>query len=65
MRGVLWQEVLAGLGVGGLAVALAAQSTLQNFISGITLYFDQPSDWGLLQIWQQRWHSRVRQDAVN
>lgn len=37
-----YQGVLAGLGIGGLAVALAAQSTLQNFISGITLYFDKP-----------------------
>jgi MscS family membrane protein len=34
--------VLAGLGVGGLAVALAAQKTLENFIGGITLYADQP-----------------------
>lgn len=42
LLGVPYQGVLAGLGVGGLAVALAAQSTLQNFISGITLYFDKP-----------------------
>jgi MscS family membrane protein len=34
--------VLAGLGVGGIAVALAAQKTLENFIGGITLYADQP-----------------------
>ncbi len=39
---VPYQSVLAGLGLGGLAVALAAQPTLQNFISGITLYFDKP-----------------------
>ena len=39
---VPYQSVLAGLGIGGIAVALAAQSTLQNFISGITLYFDKP-----------------------
>lgn len=42
LLGVPYQGVLAGLGIGGLAVALAAQSTLQNFISGITLYFDKP-----------------------
>jgi MscS family membrane protein len=34
--------ILAGLGVGGIAVALAAQKTLENFIGGITLYADQP-----------------------
>jgi small-conductance mechanosensitive channel len=39
---VPYQGVIAGLGIGGLAVALAAQSTLHNFISGITLYFDKP-----------------------
>jgi small-conductance mechanosensitive channel len=37
-----YQGVLAGLGIGGLAVALAAQPTLQNFLSGITLYMDRP-----------------------
>ncbi len=34
--------VLAGLGIGGIAVALAAQKTLENFIGSITLYADQP-----------------------
>lgn len=34
--------VLAGLGVGGLAVALAAQSSLENFIGGVNLYADRP-----------------------
>lgn len=34
--------VLAGLGIGGIAVALAAQPTLQNLISGFTLYADRP-----------------------
>jgi MscS family membrane protein len=34
--------VLAGLGIGGLAFALAAQPTLQNMISGFTLYADCP-----------------------
>jgi MscS family membrane protein len=42
LLGVPYQGIIAGLGVGGLAVALAAQPTLQNFISGITLYFDKP-----------------------
>ena len=32
---------LAGLGVGGLAVALAAQKTLANMIAGASLVFDQ------------------------
>jgi small-conductance mechanosensitive channel len=34
--------VLAGLGIGGIAVALAAQPTLQNLLAGFTLYADQP-----------------------
>lgn len=32
---------LAGLGVGGIAVALAAQKTLENVIGGISIIFDQ------------------------
>lgn len=34
--------VLAGLGVGGIAIALAAQRTFENLIGGITLFADQP-----------------------
>jgi MscS family membrane protein len=40
--GVNVVTVLAGLGIGGIAVALAAQKTLENFIGSITLYADQP-----------------------
>jgi len=41
-----YQGVLAGLGIGGLAVALAARSTLENFIGGITLFADKPVEVG-------------------
>lgn len=34
--------LLAGLGVGGLAVALAAQKTVENLFGGLTLIADQP-----------------------
>lgn len=34
--------ILAGLGVGGLAVALAAQETVKNFFGGLALIADQP-----------------------
>jgi len=40
--GVPVAGLVAGLGVGGLAIALAAQGTLENFIGGIILYADQP-----------------------
>ncbi len=40
--GVPVMPVAAGLGVGGLAVALAAQPTLENLIASLTLYFDRP-----------------------
>lgn len=34
--------LLAGLGVGGIAVALAAQKTVENLFGGMTLYADRP-----------------------
>jgi MscS family membrane protein len=40
--GVPVAGLIAGLGVGGLAIALAAQGTLENFIGGVILYADQP-----------------------
>ncbi|MDP5070626.1 MAG: mechanosensitive ion channel family protein, partial [Congregibacter sp.] len=48
--GLIWAEragynmstIIAGLGVGSLAVALAAQKTLENVIGAITLYTARP-----------------------
>jgi MscS family membrane protein len=40
--GVNVTGILAGLGIGGLAVALAAQKTVENLFGGITLILDQP-----------------------
>jgi MscS family membrane protein len=40
--GVNVTAVLAGLGVGGLAVALAAQKTVENLFGGVSLVADQP-----------------------
>jgi MscS family membrane protein len=40
--------ILAGLGLGGLAFALAAQETLANFFGGLTIMMDKPftvGDW--------------------
>jgi MscS family membrane protein len=39
--GVNLTATLAGLGVGGIAVALAAQKTLENVIAGVSLIADQ------------------------
>jgi MscS family membrane protein len=39
--GVDSTAALAGLGVGGIAIALAAQKTLENVIGGVSLIFDQ------------------------
>jgi MscS family membrane protein len=39
--GVNVTAALAGLGVGGIAVALAAQKTLENIIAGVSLIADQ------------------------
>ncbi len=41
-------SILAGLGIGGLAVALAAKDTLANFFGSITIMLDKPfrvGDW--------------------
>jgi MscS family membrane protein len=40
--GIPLTPLLAGLGVGGLAVALAARPTLENLIGGVTLFADKP-----------------------
>lgn len=42
VAGINLTAVIAGLGVGGIAVALAAQKTLENLIGGITIVTDQP-----------------------
>ncbi|MCD7872900.1 MAG: mechanosensitive ion channel family protein [Clostridiales bacterium] len=38
--------LITGLGVGGLAVSLAAQDSLKNLISGFVIMFDKPFDVG-------------------
>ena len=43
--------LLAGLGIGGLAVALAAKDTLSNLFGSITILLDKPfelGDWVLV-----------------
>jgi MscS family membrane protein len=38
--------LIAGLGIGGLAVALAAQDTLKNFFASVVIMIDQPFQMG-------------------
>ncbi len=40
--GVPVLSLLAGLGIGGVAIALAARPTLENLIGGIILFLDKP-----------------------
>ena len=42
IAGVNLTAVIAGLGVGGIALAFAAQKTLENLFGGITVVSDQP-----------------------
>ncbi len=39
-------SIIAGLGVGGLAVALAAQETLKNFFGSLVIFADKPFELG-------------------
>ena len=44
-------SLIAGLGIGGLAVALAAQDTIKNLLGGVTIFADKPfqvGDWVLI-----------------
>jgi MscS family membrane protein len=47
--------LLGALGIGGFAIALAAQDTVKNIISGITLFTDRPFKIG----------DRIRFDAID
>ncbi len=40
--GINLTAVVAGLGVGGIAVAFAAQKTIENFFGGVVLVWDKP-----------------------
>ena len=40
--GIPIEAVVASLGVGGFALAVAARPTLENLIAGVTLYIDRP-----------------------
>jgi len=42
MLGLHAYGIIAGLGIGGLAIALAAQSTVENLIGGLSLFADRP-----------------------
>ena len=39
-------SVIAGIGIGGLAVALAAQDTIKNFFGSLVLFVDKPFELG-------------------
>ena len=46
--GINITSLVAGLGLGGLAVALAAQDTFRNLLGGVTIFADRPfqvGDW--------------------
>ncbi len=40
--GININSLIAGLGIGGIAIALAAQSLLSDIFASITIYFDKP-----------------------
>ena len=55
MFGFNVKTMLAGLGIGGLAIALAAQKTLENIIGGVSLLMDKAVHVGdVCQIGDQR-----------
>ena len=54
--GISLIPILAGLGIGGLALALAARPTLENIIAGLILLADRAVKVGeRCWFWRQRW----------
>lgn len=52
LLGTVPSALLGGLGIGGLAIALASQETLSNFFGSITVLFDRPfevGDWVVVE----------------
>ncbi|MEM6329010.1 MAG: mechanosensitive ion channel family protein [Planctomycetota bacterium] len=50
--GTVPSALLGGLGIGGVAIALASQETLSNFFGSVTVLFDRPfevGDWVLIE----------------
>ncbi len=44
-------SLIAGVGIGGLAIALAAQDTIKNLLGGVTIFSDKPfriGDWVII-----------------
>jgi len=41
-----WETTLAGLGIGGIVIGIAFQSTLSDFFSALTIYWDHPFEIG-------------------
>lgn len=49
--------LIAGLGIGGVAIALAAQDTAKNIFAGMVILFDRPFKIG--EPSNHRWHDRI------
>ena len=57
--GINVKTTLAGLGIGGLAIALGAQKTLENLIGGVSLLMDKAVHVGdFCKIGDRAWHGR-------
>ncbi len=48
-------SLVTGLGVGGIAIAFAAQALLEDFFSFFSIFFDRPFEIGDFIMWTSTW----------
>lgn len=60
-QGVEVASLLAGLGIGGIAIALAAKDTVENLFGSLTIFLDRPFQIGDWIVVDEKWEGVVEE----